>query len=237
VTSAAKGCGQLFKLCQRCEVAEVSSPRHRVCHACAIARIKQIDRERQVARRLPCPDCGGPKDGGRGAKICSACRERRRPMWQQAETRRARARSETRARANPQRQKKWDAPEGTKWCNRCQEYRPQGDFAPNPSKSAGLAPYCRPCTSDYAFERRLIRVYGITMEQYLATLEEQGGRCAICQKKPRARRLAVDHNHKTGRVRGLLCTRCNHKLLGASGENPQILRRAAEYLEHYAEAA
>lgn len=51
--------------------------------------------------------------------------------------------------------------------------------------------------------------YGITEEQYLQLLAEQNGGCAICGKPPGKRQLAVDHCHKTGVIRGLLCGRCN----------------------------
>lgn len=73
--------------------------------------------------------------------------------------------------------------------------------------------------------------------------DRQGGRCAICGNSEttpatsrhkgnlgRPRRLAVDHDHTSGLVRGLLCTRCN-MLLGFSLDNPSVLLRAAEYLE------
>ncbi len=49
----------------------------------------------------------------------------------------------------------------------------------------------------------------VTPEQYGAMLAEQSGTCAICNEPPKKNRLAVDHNHLTGRVRGLLCIRCN----------------------------
>jgi hypothetical protein len=86
--------------------------------------------------------------------------------------------------------------------------------------------------------KRLMAVYGLTPEQYDLILAAQGGRCAICRCIPRARRLAVDHCHQSrtkGRlqdVRGLLCQRCNHHLLGAAHDKPEILDRAAAYLRH-----
>lgn len=75
--------------------------------------------------------------------------------------------------------------------------------------------------------------YGITLHQYNDMLSKQGGVCCIC-KKPRAdgKRLAVDHNHTTGRVRGLLCDMCNRGL-GYFSENTDRLRSAAEYLDIY----
>ncbi len=72
--------------------------------------------------------------------------------------------------------------------------------------------------------------YGITSAQYDALLEAQGGRCAICRCKPKTRRLAVDHDHKTGIVRGLLCMNDNRKLLAAAYDSPYRLINAALYL-------
>lgn len=59
-------------------------------------------------------------------------------------------------------------------------------------------------------ERDLKRRYGITPAEYDAILKKQGGVCDIC-KKPRTqkRRLHVDHDHRNGKVRGILCSRCN----------------------------
>ena len=53
---------------------------------------------------------------------------------------------------------------------------------------------------------------GVTDEQYEALLAAQHGVCAICGNPPKTRRLHVDHNHRTGKVRGLLCFRCNRAL-------------------------
>ena len=63
-----------------------------------------------------------------------------------------------------------------------------------------------------AHERRVQRTYGLEPGQYEAMLASQGGRCAICGNRPVKRRLAVDHDHITNRVRGLLCMRCNRAL-------------------------
>jgi len=59
--------------------------------------------------------------------------------------------------------------------------------------------------------RRLEYLYGITLDDYEEILDSQGGTCAICGGTE-LKRLSVDHDHKTGRVRGLLCNRCNVKL-------------------------
>lgn len=79
--------------------------------------------------------------------------------------------------------------------------------------------------------RQNLKSYGLTPEQYDAMLEKQGGVCAICRKAPPAqRRLAVDHDHVTGVVRGLLCTSCNLGL-GKFMESLELLRRAVAYLQ------
>lgn len=54
--------------------------------------------------------------------------------------------------------------------------------------------------------------YGLTNSQYREMLERQGGKCRLCGKPPVNNSLAVDHDHHTGRVRGLLCPRCNGAL-------------------------
>lgn len=73
--------------------------------------------------------------------------------------------------------------------------------------------------------------YGITTKQYEEMLTAQHGVCAICGKIETGRfsNLAVDHCHKTGRIRGLLCSNCN-KALGLFGDNPGLLRKAADYI-------
>ena len=73
---------------------------------------------------------------------------------------------------------------------------------------------------------------GIDDAAYAALLEQQGGGCAVCGNKPRKRRLHVDHDHRTGAVRGLLCFTCNHYLLGRYA-TPGKLRAAADYLERH----
>ena len=82
----------------------------------------------------------------------------------------------------------------------------------------------------------LQRYYGISVEQYGALLAAQGAHCALCDRTQdispsgEPQLLAVDHDHKTGEIRGLLC-RHHNQMLGHAGDNPDVLRRAAEYLE------
>lgn len=83
--------------------------------------------------------------------------------------------------------------------------------------------------------QNLQTLYGITLEQKEALLRAQGGGCAICGKVKHAEISAwnVDHDHDTGRVRGILCMLCN-LLLGKAKDDPEILRSAAGYLENAA---
>lgn len=72
--------------------------------------------------------------------------------------------------------------------------------------------------------------YGISLEDYNVLLEIQNNTCAICNKPPtKHKRLAVDHCHKEGHVRGLLCTSCNVGL-GNFKDNTGLLLKAVEYL-------
>ena len=85
----------------------------------------------------------------------------------------------------------------------------------------------------YYHKRNVVKKFGLTPEQYSALLSAQGGVCVICGTPPtEKRRLAVDHDHATGKVRGLLCGRCN-LTIGALEEDTKLLDRAKAYLlEH-----
>jgi hypothetical protein len=78
------------------------------------------------------------------------------------------------------------------------------------------------------------KTYGISAEDYRRLYEAQGRRCAICKRATgAARRLAVDHDHKTGEVRGLLCKPCNRYGLGMfARDDPEIFDRASDYLRN-----
>ena len=81
------------------------------------------------------------------------------------------------------------------------------------------------------------RTYGITLEEYDAKLEEQGGVCEICGKpdEVEGRRMAIDHDHDTGAVRGLLCGTCNRGL-GSFMDDIETLKKATAYLIKYSNA-
>lgn len=78
-------------------------------------------------------------------------------------------------------------------------------------------------------KHRLQSKYGITPEDYDKMLEAQRGVCAICRNKPGKTRFPVDHNHETGKIRGLLCTPCN-LALGGLNDSHETLVAAEIYL-------
>ena len=143
------------------------------------------------------------------------------------------------------------APDGAavKHCPRCGSTKPLTEFNRNRSKPDGLGTECRACdraackaryqrTKGQRKDAFLRNTYGLSLAEYDRKLADQNGGCAICAKTPEENglRLAVDHNHRTGEVRGLLCSQCN-KGIGNLGDSPQRLRQAALYLEergHYA---
>lgn len=80
----------------------------------------------------------------------------------------------------------------------------------------------------------LKRMYGITLEEYNALLKKQDHKCAICKGYESSYRnevLSVDHNHDTGKIRGLLCNTCNRGL-GLFKDNEENLINAINYLKH-----
>lgn len=94
--------------------------------------------------------------------------------------------------------------------------------------------YCSPtCARLAASIRSHQRDYGLSKTDFRELMERQGGVCAICRQPERARGkrvLSVDHDHVSGRVRGLLCHHCN-AAIGHFADDPARLRAAADYLE------
>ncbi|MGE0322261.1 MAG: endonuclease VII domain-containing protein [Polyangiaceae bacterium] len=111
----------------------------------------------------------------------------------------------------------------------------------NPDKVAMAQLKWREKNPDRVKELQLLRSYGITKAEYDALLAQQGGLCAICgkpetaydSKAQRTRYLAVDHCHATGRIRGLLCFKCNVGI-GFLRDSPMLAAAAFEYLQRHA---
>lgn len=116
-------------------------------------------------------------------------------------------------------------PAGERWCSGCQSFVPL--FYVQGSR-------CKACASRANHASHVKRTYGITEEEYQKLLDFQGGVCYICRQRPRSKRLAVDHNHETGEVRGLLCANdewgCNVSLRRLLNDL-EMARRALEYVE------
>lgn len=83
-----------------------------------------------------------------------------------------------------------------------------------------------------AYKTSLKNKYGITLDQYQKMSEKQKNVCFICGKNDKKTKLSVDHDHKTGKIRKLLCSHCNH-ILGLSYENIKILESAISYLNNH----
>lgn len=144
----------------------------------------------------------------------------------------------------------------TKQCYRCLEMRPLTDYHKHPKMKDGRLNMCKFCKvaesdtwrranperfNETRRAREILKKYGLTTEQYDTFLEIQGGVCAGCGNKgdehhtkvgnvTSTRPLAVDHNHQTGEVRGLLCHQCN-LVVGNARDDPVTLRKLADYLE------
>ncbi len=79
-----------------------------------------------------------------------------------------------------------------------------------------------------------LKKYGLTEIEYLALLTRSGNKCEICKRPPKKYSLSIDHNHKTGKVRGLICFVCNKLLIGRLGDREdsvELYLNASEYLK------
>ncbi|AWN05263.1 endonuclease VII [Streptomyces phage Ibantik] len=115
----------------------------------------------------------------------------------------------------------------TRKCTRCSKNRALRFFTPK----GRICSDCRKKSRSKAtHEARVTDTYGLEPGEYDQLFEAQGRKCAICGGT-RRQRLSVDHCHKTGQVRGLLCRMCNGRLLTSARDNPSTLRNAADYLE------
>ncbi|MFJ6659108.1 endonuclease VII domain-containing protein [Streptomyces sp. NPDC091377] len=118
-------------------------------------------------------------------------------------------------------------PEGHKFCRSCGEIKPHSEWHRNATASDGLSTRCKACRAVRGRQDHLKRSYGLTEAERDAMVASQMGLCVICLKAPP---IHVDHCHKTGKVRGVLCFNCN-SAIGKLGDDPDAVRRAAAYLE------
>lgn len=135
-----------------------------------------------------------------------------------------------------------------KQCSSCNQEKPQSEFYSHPAGADGLYAKCKQCKlqigqawyRDNKPKRRkqdLYYQYGLTPEQYDELVLAQDGVCAICHKICKSgKALSVDHDHTSGQVRGLLCTKCN-TALGMLDDDRILLERALAYLDAAKDAA
>lgn len=139
-----------------------------------------------------------------------------------------------------------------KQCTRCGNILPISRFGNHKRMPDGLRSWCKNCESSYKKEyeaknlekdylgtrlkqraNNLKRMFGMSIEEYEDKAKQQNNVCAICGGVCKSgKRLAVDHDHKTGKIRGLLCGNCNGGL-GKFQDNPELLIKAAEYLKQW----
>lgn len=140
----------------------------------------------------------------------------------------------------------------TKTCTKCGPVKgpqPLTEFYKNPRAKDGLMHWCKSCIKENYLTNREVRApakktydathkhvhrkanlkanYRLTPEEFDLLVTVQQGLCAICRCS--GAKLVVDHNHSTGKVRGLLCPNCNHGL-GRFMDSSELLLRAAEYV-------
>lgn len=125
-----------------------------------------------------------------------------------------------------------------KRCGRCKKTKDDSEFHKHKNGKNGLSTQCKECRNEYnrnnpkLAKNRILRFkYGITLEEYNRMFADQKGKCAICGKHQSEleKSLAVDHNHETGEIRGLLCTHCN-VFLGHINDDYMFLNTAIKYL-------
>lgn len=116
----------------------------------------------------------------------------------------------------------------TRLCKSCGEEKPAREFYRNRGRPVTA---CKPCFQANIAAAR----YGLTPSEYAAMLKAQGAACAVCKQAPQGkRRLAVDHCHSTGAVRGLLCHDCNVSL-GFLREDVDRIIALARYISSFQE--
>lgn len=127
----------------------------------------------------------------------------------------------------------------SKICPDCGQTKPLEDFPRFHRNRDGRGTYCKPCHNARNRESilknggprhyHLRRRYGLGVSEVERMIQAQGGLCAVCKMRPATQ---VDHDHKTGVVRGILCIYCN-AAMGAFRDNPAIISNAIKYLESH----
>lgn len=134
----------------------------------------------------------------------------------------------------------------TKICSKCKKERPISKFCKSKNRKDGLDCTCKSCKKKYQqqpyvkiscrinsrkhlFKKR----YNLTFKQHEQMYTDQDGRCIICRNLLPYDKIHTDHNHKTGKVRGLLCRSCNYGLHFI--EDKDFVKKAKKYLKDHQE--
>lgn len=123
-------------------------------------------------------------------------------------------------------------------CASCNKWKLPSEYNKNKSQKSGLHYSCRDCSKKHVRKYNLSTKYGITLEKYDSLLAEQMSKCAICDKSLDANshkyneRPVVDHNHDTGKVRQLLCHKCN-LALGNMNDSSEYAYKLYQYLKRW----
>ena len=125
-----------------------------------------------------------------------------------------------------------------KLCSLCNTEKDILEFNKNVRYKDGFYKHCKKCHYEvYGRDAHFRKTYGITQKEYNDFVAKQNNKCQVCNTEATNTgnwdRLVVDHCHTTGDIRGFLCQPCNIAL-GSARDNPEILRKLANYLEeHY----
>jgi hypothetical protein len=116
-----------------------------------------------------------------------------------------------------------------KTCTKCNEKKSIDSFHKNKKNEDGRHYHCKACRKEES-----LKLYGLSLQDYDDLLASQDGCCKICKTtdprgQSKAGRFYVDHNHTTGKVRGLLCNDCN-TAIGLLKDSPKTVAKALEYL-------
>lgn len=124
-------------------------------------------------------------------------------------------------------------------CKICGKEKQIFEMKKNKEAKCGISSVCIQCHNEREKKHDCkFSKYGITYDKYKEILIEQDGKCAICgsgiggNRNMTEKRLFIDHNHITGKVRGLLCSKCNVGI-GNLRDSPELLEKAAQYLRSY----
>jgi hypothetical protein len=150
---------------------------------------------------------------------CKACNRKRNNRWY---------RDRRRSQGQEVRDHSW-IPEGFRWCPGCKQAVPHEDYARNSASPSGFGSSCKPCQRAASNEAYWRRVYGLSRDDVRVMRADQDDKCAICGAESPQH---LDHDHATGRIRRLLCQRCNHGL-GLFRDDPKALHAAAYYVQFH----